>query len=201
MTNFPGLRYLWNNDEVKSLKAMAHDTTQEDMFPPPLSLTSTNVDELKSSLLETRTIRTAVIAKLDVLNTLKTKGIKLTSQERQGILVGRLRLAIEPLPPATTIINVLQLLPHAACVEFSKCETKNDVEVLSDLLRHAPATLTHIEVRDISKLNTEEMWSVLAQPLSVPHRIQLCFGTLPATIINPEIYQQMNISNPNVTTL
>eukprot|EP00759_Apiculatamorpha_spiralis_P010291 PhF_6_TR17079/c1_g2_i1/m.26197 len=46
--NFPRLRCLWNNDEVKSLEALASETSYEDMFPPPLSLTSTNVDELKS---------------------------------------------------------------------------------------------------------------------------------------------------------
>eukprot|EP00759_Apiculatamorpha_spiralis_P002594 PhF_6_TR11028/c2_g2_i6/m.17874 len=161
------------------------------MFPPPLSLTSTNGDELKTSLIETCALRSAVIAELNVLNALQ-EGIKLTTQEMQGIFVGRLHLTIAPLPPATTVINALHLLPHAACVEFNTCETKDDVEVLSDLLRHAPATLTHIEVREISKLN-EEMLSVLAQPLNVPHGITLCFGTLPATVINPEIYHRMNI--------
>eukprot|EP00759_Apiculatamorpha_spiralis_P020209 PhF_6_TR25668/c0_g5_i2/m.36160 len=194
---FPRLVCLWNNDEVTSLETMANHATKEEVFPPPLSLTSTNV------LLQTRFFRTVVISQLDVLNALggvtfpkkedqviHVGRMRLAKQENQGILICRLRLTMQPVPPATTIINALHLLPHAACVEFSTCATKNDVEVLSDLLRHAPATLTHIEVRDISKLD-EDRLAVLAQPLSVPHRIKLCFGTLPATIINPEIYQQM----------
>eukprot|EP00759_Apiculatamorpha_spiralis_P031319 PhF_6_TR32994/c0_g1_i1/m.48604 len=93
------------------------------------------------------------------------------------------------------IVNVLrQLMPHAACVEIDKCETKDDVVVLAALLCSAPITLTHIEVVENTKLDDDMLQELTKPNTDLQHDIELYFRTRPKDGVHPRIFEKIALS-------